>query len=214
MTPQDRCPLCESAAIGWHARTLDRDYLHCRICDLAWMSPEHWLDRDAERAYYSTHENSPSDSSYRRFLSRLAAPLMARLPARARGLDYGSGPGPTLSVMLEEQGFPTAVYDPYFSPDTRVLDTRYDFVTCSETAEHFHAPGLEFARLRGLLKPGGRLGLMTGFRPELPVFARWHYLRDPTHICLYSRRSLAWIGDRFDWSLEIPAENVAIFRTH
>jgi hypothetical protein len=31
-------------------------------------------------------------------------PLLERLPMRAHGLDFGSGPGATLSVLLEERG--------------------------------------------------------------------------------------------------------------
>ncbi len=212
MSPAQACILCSSKDIRPHAHAADRDYLLCRHCDLVWMDPAQWLDRDAERAYYDTHENAPSDAGYRRFLNRLAQPLLERLPPGAQGLDYGSGPGPTLSLMLQEQGFPTAIYDPYFAPDSRTLARRYDFITCSETAEHFHAPLAEFARFQRMLKPGGWLAIMTGFRPELPAFIRWHYLRDPTHVCLYSRKTLAWIGRHFGWSLEIPVNNIAFFR--
>ena len=33
---------------------------------------------------------------------------------------------------------------------------------CSETAEHFREPRVEFARFDALLRPGGVLGVMTG----------------------------------------------------
>jgi len=49
-----------------------------------------------------------ADPRYRRFLARLAEPLIAHLPKGARGLDFGCGPGPTLSLMLREAGFACA----------------------------------------------------------------------------------------------------------
>ncbi|MGB2360319.1 MAG: methyltransferase, partial [Porticoccaceae bacterium] len=58
----------------------------------------------AEKAIYDQHQNSPDDLQYRRFLSRLTEPLLERLGPCSRGLDFGCGPGPTLSVMMAEQG--------------------------------------------------------------------------------------------------------------
>ena len=55
-----------------------------------------------EKAQYDLHENDPNDPGYRAFLDRLAGPLDKRLAPHSHGLDFGCGPGPTLSVMLEE----------------------------------------------------------------------------------------------------------------
>ena len=69
-------------------------------------------------------------------------------------------------------GTGSALYDPLFAPDRGVLQATYDFVTCTETAEHFHDPALEFARLDALLRPGGLLGLMTVFQNDDTRFRR------------------------------------------
>lgn len=206
-----RCPLC---AGGTHPfAVVEREGYHrCRTCALVFLDPAHRLDRAAERARYELHENDPSDDRYRAFLERLAAPLAERLPAGARGLDYGSGPGPTLSRMMEERGFPVACWDPFFAPDRDVLEGRYDFVTCSETAEHFFEPGAELRRLDGLLRPGGWLGLMTRVLEPGLDFERWWYARDPTHVCFYAPDTLAWIARWRGWSLERVGEDVALFR--
>jgi hypothetical protein len=129
-------------------------------------------------------------------------------------LDYGSGPGPTLSVMLEEKGFAVALYDPLFAAETGVLRQTYDFVTCTETAEHFFDPAVEFARLHELVRPGGWLAVMTELLGPERDFANWRYARDPTHTCFYSRRTLGWIAERYGWVLEgsSPAQNVAFFK--
>ncbi|MEX0732410.1 MAG: class I SAM-dependent methyltransferase [Aquisalimonadaceae bacterium] len=206
------CPLCRSPQGEPYAQLRRRHYFLCRICDLVWLCPQQRLDAEAERAHYDTHENNPADVGYRTFLEQLATPLMQRLQPGADGLDYGSGPGPTLSVMLEEQGFSMRLFDPLFAPDSGVLARQYDFITCTETAEHFFSPSDEFARLDQLLRPGGWLGIMTGFRPPADAFAAWHYVRDPTHVCFYSVETMAWIARHYGWTLEMPGNNVALFR--
>jgi hypothetical protein len=178
---------------------------------LVFVAPDDRPDPAAERRHYLTHENDPEDPRYRAFLDRLAVPLAERLTPGARGLDYGCGPGPALAVMLEERHFRMAVYDPFFAPDERVLAERYDFVTCTETAEHFHHPAAEFARLDGLLVPGGWLGLMTETRRDERPLAGWRYARDPTHVSLYHERTMAWVADRRGWAMESPRRDVFLF---
>jgi hypothetical protein len=206
------CPLCLADALAPHAEVQGRHYVRCEACALVHLTPEDRLPPEAERAHYGTHENDPADPGYRAFLVRLANPLAQRLPPGAEGLDYGSGPGPTLSALLAERGFPTAIYDPFFAPDEAALRRTYDFVTCTETAEHFFAPRAEFERLDGLLRPGGWLGVMTEWRDEARPFAQWRYARDPTHACFYAPETMAWIARHFGWALETPARNVALFR--
>ncbi len=176
------------------------------------MHPEDRPTAAQERARYDTHENDPADSGYRAFLARLANPLVERLPPGARGLDYGSGPGPTLSVMLQERGFPTTIYDPFYAPETAVLRERYDFITCSETAEHFFRPSREFQRFDRILRSGGWLGLMTERLDEGVALEEWHYARDPTHVCFYRRRTIEWIAREYGWSPEFPHRNVVLFQ--
>ncbi len=206
------CPLCGTGGAAAFARVGGDRYHRCDRCALVFLDPAAHLDAARERARYETHENDAADPGYRAFLDRLAVPLAARLDLGARGLDYGSGPGPTLSVMLGERGFPTAVYDPFFAPDEEVLRATYDFVTCTETAEHFFEPAVEFERFDALLRPGGWLGLMTGLFTEDIDFETWWYVRDPTHVAFYAPETLRWIAGRFAWDLETPADNVALFR--
>ena len=185
--------------------------MECEACGLIHMTREDRPDRATEFARYQSHKNDPKDEGYRRFLDRLAAPLLGRLSPGAEGLDYGSGPGPTLSIMLEHEGFTVSIYDPFFSPDSQVLDRSYDFVTCTETAEHFFEPGKEFEKLNGLVRPGGLLAVMTElFRDQ--VFVDWRYTRDETHVAFYRQRTMQWIADWLDLSVSFPGKDVVIFR--
>ena len=210
--PEIPCPLCGAEGVALVAVPGATDYRDCSGCGLISMHPTHHPDRAAEAAHYGTHENDPKDPRYRAFLDRLFKPLRTKLESGMEGLDYGSGPGPALSVMLEEAGFPTAIYDPFFAPDAGVLDRRYDFVTCTETVEHFHRPAREFDRLAGLLKPGGWLGVMTELFPEEGDFASWWYRRDPTHVCFYRERTFDWLAARYGWRWERAGRTVILFQ--
>ena len=106
-----------------------------------------------EKAIYDLHENHLDDPGYRQFLSRLATPLQSKLPPAAIGLDYGCGPGPMLARMLTEHGHQVELFDPFYANHPQVLQDHYDFVTCTEVAEHFRQPAKEFEALFALLKP-------------------------------------------------------------
>jgi SAM-dependent methyltransferase len=181
------CPVCECDSVRLLLQThrQGRAYHRCEVCKASFLDPVHYLSREAEAAHYATHENAVDDAGYRAFLSRVAQPLLARLSQPASGLDYGCGPGPALAAMLREAGHRMALYDPFFAPDRSVLDQTYDFITCTETAEHFHHPAGEFRRLAGLLKPGGVLAVMTMFQTDDGRFEGWHYRLDPTHVVFY-----------------------------
>jgi hypothetical protein len=205
------CPLCHSATVSPFAEAHGRRFHRCPACGLVFVDPAQWPSAAEERAHYGTHENDPSDPGYRGFLSRLADPLAERLPAGAEGLDYGSGPGPTLSLMLAERGFAMRIFDPFFAPDPTALERRYDFITATEVAEHFFRPREEFDRLDGLLRPGGWLGVMTEVLREDRDFATWRYVRDPTHVCFYAPETIDWIARHYGWSAAWPHPNVVLF---
>ena len=210
------CPLCASAATRFIHRSEDRhgvrEFYECADCDLAFVPPQFHLSVGAEVERYRMHDNDPNDAGYRNFLSRLWNELAPRLTPGASGMDFGCGPGPALARMMREDGFEIALYDPHFFPDASTLDGRYDFITCTETAEHLRDPSATFALLDSLLLPGGYLGVMTGMLEDRADFASWYYQRDPTHICFYTKKTMRYIADRHGWTLDFPARNATIFR--
>ena len=115
--------------------------------------------------------------------------------------------------MLREAGHDMALYDPLFRPDAAVLECSYDFVTCTETAEHFHDPAGAFDLMGRLLLPGGILAVMTCFQTDDARFANWHYRRDPTHVVFYREATLRRVAELRGWTCEIPAKDVALMRT-
>lgn len=176
------------------------------------MAPSYRLSENEERKRYELHNNNPQDTEYRKFLRRLADPLCEMLNPGAQGLDFGSGPGPTLSLIMQERGFRVATYDPFFAPDSENLKQQYDFVTATEVIEHLFHPNDEIDQLISLIRPGGLLAVMTEVRDPEIAFGEWHYPRDPTHVAFYDELTMHWIASH--WGLEVvsPQRNVRIFR--
>jgi len=206
------CPLCFSADTGQFSQDKHREYLRCSHCQLVFVPKQFHLNAVYEQAQYDLHENDPNNSGYRKFLSRLADPLLQRLTANSQGLDFGCGPGPCLSVMLEEQGHSVDLYDLYYADNRQVFDRQYDFITATEVVEHLSQPMDELARLWELLKPGGYLGLMTKLRSDGQRFSSWHYKTDPTHISFFSIQSFEYLGQQWGSAPVFIGADVIIFQ--
>lgn len=206
------CPVCGGARTVPFTTVDSRDYWRCADCEARYLAPAQRPSRDEEHAHYLHHENDADDPRYRSFLSKLADPLLARLAPRSRGLDYGCGPGPALASMLREAGHEMALYDPFFSPGSAPLSGTYDFVTCTEVAEHFHDPRAEFARLRGLIRPGGWLAVMTCFQTDDARFAAWHYRKDPTHVVFYREATFLHLARCWGWDCVVPVKDVVLLQ--
>ena len=212
MSSKSLCPLCSGSDTPVFGDVHSRTYYRCGNCALVFVDRGSLLSGEDERARYELHQNNPADLEYRRFLSRLADPLAEVLPPGAKGLDFGCGPGPTLSLIMAERGFQVEDFDPFFSPDTSLLEKQYDFVTCTEVLEHLYYPASEIELLTGLVQPGGWLAVMTEmFTPERE-FAEWHYVREPTHVAFYSEETMRWIAERWNLEMHSPHRNVRLFK--
>jgi SAM-dependent methyltransferase len=202
------CPLCQENEI----QVFHSHYFRCSNCAFIFLDPNKRVDIQEEKRQYDLHENNPQDLGYRNFLSQIINPLKQYLPRdkKLKGLDYGSGPGPTLNLMLEEEGIEMRLYDPFYHPHEENLKRKYDVITCTEVAEHFFNPYIEFKKLKGLLKNGGVLAIMTDLYTEDMDFKNWHYIKDPTHVGFFSPYSLNWLAENLDLKVEIFGKRVAI----
>ena len=187
-----------------------RAYFQCLTCSLVFVDPDQFLSKKDEKTIYDFHQNSMDDKGYKRFLSRMIVPMQEGLPRNGYGLDFGSGPGPVLSEMFKEAGFSMALYDRFYAPDLKVFKKQYDFITATEVVEHLHDPGKELKRLWACLKPGGRMGIMTKLVIDKKVFASWHYKRDLTHVCFFSKTTFKWLAYRLRADLVFAAKDVVL----
>jgi 2-polyprenyl-3-methyl-5-hydroxy-6-metoxy-1,4-benzoquinol methylase len=205
-----RCPLCGGEDIDPFYKNDNRTFLSCLNCQLVFVPKHHWLSTEDEKATYDLHENDPQDLRYRRFLSRFVTPLVEKLTPGQKGLDFGCGPGPTLSILLAEQGQQVDLFDPFYHNDPSVFDKEYDFICATEVVEHLRDPKRVFSALFKMLKPGGWLGMMTKQVKDRHAFRQWHYIRDLTHICFYRQRTFEYLAQRFGADLDIVADDVIL----
>ncbi|SMO37114.1 class I SAM-dependent methyltransferase [Fodinibius sediminis] len=215
--PPNSCILCSSTAIQLFYSDLSEhyasDYYQCQRCRLIFAPPRDRPAQEEEKARYDTHENDPEDEGYRTFLSQLFNPLNDLLEPASKGLDFGSGPGPTLHLMFEEAGHRMRIYDSFYEDDPSVFGERYDFITATEVVEHLFHPRREFDRLWKCLRPGGHLGIMTKIaRDDTGHFANWHYRLDITHVTFYTKNTFRWMADHWKASVRFPDDRIIIFQ--
>jgi len=207
-----RCPLCTLRGGKPFFEDKRRQYYLCSNCELIYVPQCFHLSPEAERQRYDLHQNSAEDLSYRNFLQTLLTPLQEYLRPGQEGLDFGCGPGPTLSLMLQEQGYSMSVYDPFYASNPDLLARQYDFITCSEAIEHFSRPAEEWQRLTGLLRDGGVLAIMTMMYGPDTDFSHWYYKNDSTHIHFYSQKTFEWVAQRDNLKLNFYGDSVVIFK--
>lgn len=211
------CILCDDSSIQIfyedHSEHHAALYYKCENCHLIFQAPIDRPTRKEEYERYETHENDPEDPGYRNFLSQLFDPMHKLLESNSEGLDFGSGPGPTLNIMFEEVGHEMQIYDPFYADDDSVFKYTYDFITSTEVFEHLFNPGEEFEKLWTCLKPGGYLGIMTKIAPEdQDEFANWHYRLDETHVTFYTATTFHWMAKNRDANLSFHGDRVIIFQ--
>lgn len=206
------CPLCAYSDTTEYHRDRARPYRHCRQCQLVYVPADYHLSPRAEKAEYDQHRNSITDAGYRKFLQRMAQPLIERLAPNSEGLDFGCGPGPALADIMQQAGYGMQLYDLYYYPDNSTLNRHYDFITATEVIEHLAQPWQVLQMLWPMLRPGGTLGLMTKLVIDRERFASWHYIRDPTHIAFYSRDTMTYLATRLSADIEFVASDVVLLR--
>ncbi len=205
------CPLCHSSDTRLYNEHKTGEYRQCKNCLLVFVLPEHRLDAEAEKERYDLHTNSPDDINYRKFLSKVYEPVVTRIAKGSLGLDFGSGPGPTLSKMFEEFGYTMNIYDHFYAKDETVLSVQYDFITSTEVIEHLYDPHAVLDQLWAMLKEKGVLALLTQPYPAEEKFGDWYYKNDPTHVCFFSPYTMHWLEKRWQAKLEIIGKDVFIF---
>ena len=214
MTERDsptHCPLCRCVNPRHFHSDRRRDYFRCGECRLTFVPSDFHLSPADEKSEYDLHENSPDDLGYRKFLSRLFSPVNDRLQRGSHGLDFGCGPGPTLSLMFEDVGHTMEVYDPIYAPDLPDDQTLFDFVTASEVVEHFRRPMFDLERMWAKIRVGGILGIMTKLARGPEEFSQWHYKNDPTHVSFFASETFVWLGQHWRSRVTFYGDDVVVF---
>lgn len=161
------------------------------------MDAAFFVDPTEEKQRYEEHNNDIHDPEYQKFVSPITESVLNDFDQNVIGLDFGSGTAPVISHVLSQKGHEMQQYDVFFAPNKDALNRKYDFIACCEVVEHFHDPAKEFKLLRSLLKPNGKLYIMTNMITKPERFANWYYRRDPTHVFFYTPETFGYIKEEF-----------------
>ena len=206
------CPLCNTNQKLAFLSDAEREYYRCSCCDLIFVTRECHLSEYEEKVRYDSHNNDPGDLRYRNFFKQLLVPLLAILPSNSYGLDFGSGPGPTLSLMLEECGHKVDLYDKFYAQNDAVFQNRYDFITVTEVVEHLPNPLKDLEVLVKILQRGGILAIMTEIISPQLDFTNWYYKNDPSHVCFYSEKTFLYLANLLGLEIMTLSERVIVLR--
>lgn len=208
----NNCSLCQTPLVNSRRSADGKIYFDCACCGLISLKEEFRLSNEQEKRRYLLHQNSTGSSGYQEFLERTIAPLRSNIKPGMSGIDYGCGPGPTISKILNAEGMTVTDYDPYFAPRVFSDSEQFDFITCTETIEHFRNPAVEFEKLSRLVRPSGWVVLMTEILDGDISFENWWYIRDRTHVSLYQPKTMEWIAHKYKWCMQIPSKTVRLYR--
>jgi len=206
-----KCIVCNLSFVKFYKVIDKKIYWKCTNCLAKFLDKSHYLSKNAEKNHYLKHENSIDDSCYINFLSKLYLQIKEKISTKGYGLDFGCGYVPALANIFEKNNFSIDIYDPFFFPNRQIFNNKYNFITCSEAAEHFFNPYKEFNKINSLLKENGWLGVMTSFLTEEKFFDNWHYRRDPTHVVFYDKKTFQVIASQRNWEHEIRNNNIVLF---
>jgi len=197
--PTADCPLCTGKANSFYQQDT-RHFFQCTICYGIFLEQGLRLNPAEEVARYKLHKNDIEDKKYQQFVLPITQAVINYFTKNHKGLDFGAGTGPVISKVLTDEKFQISPYDPYFHNYPDLLKSSYDYITCCEVIEHFYKPKKEFELLKKLLKPKGKLYLMTALFDETINFHKWYYKNDPTHVFIYHQKTMRWIKEKFTFT--------------
>ncbi|MFZ0489442.1 MAG: methyltransferase domain-containing protein, partial [Salegentibacter sp.] len=150
------CSLCSGRTLEF-IEFENRKYFQCTNCGAVLLSPACYIPWEAEKQRYESHNNDVNDPDYQKFVSPITSRILKDFGPQHQGLDFGCGTGPVITSELGKKNYKVSLYDPYFRPNSSVMENQYNYIICCEVMEHFHEPAKEFERLSSLLVTGGKL---------------------------------------------------------
>lgn len=205
------CPLCSTTHSAQTFKSADnRLFYQCENCFLIFADKSFLPSSEKEKQRYDLHHNSIDDVEYVNFLNQAIHPALNFINSSNIGLDYGCGKNAVLSKLLVKYHIYCDNYDAFYFSE--LADKTYDFIFCTETAEHFFVPKNDFEKIVSNLKKGGYFILMTESWNLDIDFTSWYYARDYTHVSFYHQNTFNFIAQKFNLSIVFnDAKRVVIF---
>jgi len=203
-----RCPLCDSVL----EKKMNECFFRCETCFSLVKDKKYYMSPEKEKARYETHNNDVNDPRYQKFTSPITNYVLDHFTPADQGLDFGSGTGPVISKMLQDKQYNITQYDPFFNPNPEAFNKQYDYIVSCEVFEHFHHPRKEIETIAQLLKPKGKLLILTLLYHDGIEFNKWGYINDATHVFIYQKETFEYIAKQMPFEIELLSERMVILR--
>jgi hypothetical protein len=195
------CPLCLSK--GHILENISgpdkRDYRRCTNCKLIYTSIKYQQSKTQQKKHADAHANGIENSAYVKFLETAIEPALPLLTKEHIGLDFGNGKDTTLSEILAGKEINCQPFSPLQA--TELTASEYDFVFSTEYFEHSFLPAKELKKIKGILKLGGYLIVLTALYKDTAQFKNWYYPKDPTRVSFFHKSSFDFICRKFGFEL-------------
>ena len=133
------CIVCLAGQVSHFTTINAQTYWRSPECNAIVIDHTHFSSARVEHEHSLGHDNRAYVPPYQNFLSQLTTPLLTQLKLGEKVLVFGCGPSPAEATMRSERGFSMALTI-LFPSDKSNLQSIWDFITRTETAEHFHDP--------------------------------------------------------------------------
>jgi hypothetical protein len=209
------CKICQASTSSVKDVKKELIYYRCDVCGFVFLDDKYMVNAIEEKSKYNQHNNSLENEGYvqmfEEFIDISIAPYMNNI---STALDFGSGPEPVFSKLLERRGLDVDIYDLYYSPKKVYEHKNYDLITSTEVFEHLSKPLEILELLVKTLNSNGYIVLMTKFPPEDDKeFLAWWYRRDPTHISFFTPKSFELMAEKVGLKvLKTINENIVVFQ--
>lgn len=159
----------------------------CPYCE--YLKKMNQLSPKSEKERYDAHI---CDEGYLKYMKGISHKIIPFLKEGV-SLDFGCGKIHALSDILNENRLPCFYYDLYYYPD--FPKCLYDNIILIEVFEHIEDIYALILRLKELLKPRGRILILTQPIPKDIKLEDWWYLRDITHQSFVSPKTMEVLAE-------------------
>lgn len=209
-----KCKICDCDTKVFEDPQLQKRYHYCENCHSIALDPIYYLSIEKENSLYNNHQNSLENDGYVKMFEDFLDYFWNDLPSGDKALDFGSGPTPVLSQLLQRRDVKVDCYDKFYQTEKCFENQSYDFITSTEVFEHLDNPKATLTLLSKHLKPQGIIALMTLFHHNNQEhFLTWWYRRDPTHILFYTPKTLEVLAEQCGLKLiKTDGKRIAVLR--
>ena len=209
------CKICNARTNSIEDVKKNLLYYRCSFCSFVSLEDTFMVDRLKEKAQYDQHNNSLENEGYVQmfedFIDLSIEPYRENIQTV---LEFGSGPEPVLSKLLERRGLEVDIYDLFYAPQKVYKGKQYDLISSTEVFEHLQKPLEVLETLVNHLNENAYIVLMTKFPPkDDKEFLAWWYRRDPTHISFFTPKSFEVMAEKVGLKvLKTFNGNIVIFQ--